>query len=213
MKFSDLPDELPIFPLSEVLLLPKGKLPLNIFEQRYIDMVNDALATDHRMIGIVQPIQNDDAAPNAVYQIGGAGRITTFEEESDGRYVITLTGISRFQIVKEISTSAAYRQVTPDWVAFECDIEGCDDCGLDVDSFVNTLEAYLTKKGMICDKWEEIKDIDQDQLVDMISMVCPFSSEEKQALLEAENVVERAEILITLMDMALRENVEQSMTH
>lgn len=212
MKFSDLPDLLPIFPLSEALLLPKGQLPLNIFEQRYIDMIDDVLGT-HRIIGMVQPKSCEHESPSSVYQIGCAGRITSFEEQEKGRYIITLTGVSRFDIVKEVNSGTSYRQIAPCWRSYEKDIIGCCDCGLDIENFVKTLECYLTKMGMICEKWDEIKNIEEERLIAMISMVCPFSCEEKQALLEAETVADRADILITLMDMALRENAEKTIKH
>ena len=227
MSFKTLPEHLPLFPLQNVLLLPKGQLPLNIFEDKYIAMVNDVLATPHRMIGIVQPkprskdAKSSEESPeesqkHVTYKTGCAGRITSFQELAPDRYVINISGTSRFRITKELQDTTpprSYRQVQIDWQSYTNDIQGCLDCGLNMDAFFKTLDQYLHKMDMVCDKWDEMKDIDQEKLVAMLSMVCPFSSEEKQALLEAECVKTRAHILVTLMNMALKEKSQNLTTH
>jgi hypothetical protein len=198
-----LPALLPIFPLSGVLLLPDGKLPLNIFEPRYLDMVRDAMAGD-RMIGMVQPVRADDssAAPK-VYQIGGAGRITTFKETDDDRLLITLTGVSRFAIAEELDTTTHYRQVVADWQPFDGDRQHQADApGVDRARLLMALRAYLELE-QIPAEWDAIAKAATGPLITSLAMICPFGASEKQALLEAPDLLERSRILTALVEMAL----------
>ena len=196
-----LPRLLPIFPLAGVLLLPRGRLPLNIFEPRYLAMVEDALAAD-RMIGMIQPTDptSRDREP-AVYETGCAGRITSFAETDDGRYLITLTGVSRFAIRSEAECLRGYRRVVPVWERFASDL---NDGGGDVDRprLVAGLKAYFKTQGLSVD-WSAIESTPDERLVTSLAMICPFSPSEKQALLEAPDLAERAKLLIALIEMAI----------
>ncbi|MCB1532203.1 MAG: LON peptidase substrate-binding domain-containing protein [Alphaproteobacteria bacterium] len=200
--YDALPDTLPIFPLEGVLLLPRGNLPLNIFEPRYLAMVEDALRCQ-RLIGMVQP---NTKAPQegdvpVVYDIGCAGKITEFSETPDGRYLITLTGISRFKIEKELDGKSGYRRVKPDWSGYKCDINS-QSCGkLDRGKLHEFLKSYFHKEGMSCD-WGALEDTDDSSLITCLSMVCPFDPCEKQALLEADCCDARAKMFMTMLEMA-----------
>ncbi len=204
--FDDLPAALPIFPLTGVLLLPRGRLPLNIFEPRYLNMVADALAAD-RMIGMVQPstanAEANEGEP-AVYQTGCAGRIAQFEETDDGRILLSLKGVSRFEIVEEISTLRGYRKCAVDWDRFRDDlIEGAAP-EIDRDILVGAVRRYFFAKGIEAD-WDAIGKAGDEYLVTSIAMLCPFDPPEKQALLEAEDLTGRSELLTTIVQMAAHE--------
>ncbi|MGM0422702.1 MAG: LON peptidase substrate-binding domain-containing protein [Pseudomonadota bacterium] len=203
LEFDDLPVEIPVFPLADVLLLPRGQLPLNIFEPKFLAMVDDAFA-NQRLIGMIQRLQRDGDSPGALYGTGCVGRISYFEETQEGRYLLNLTGLCRFDINKEVSRPVPYRTVCPDWHPYQHDLQP-QDCQLDMKNFLKTLEQYFKKMDMTCEKWDQLQDIDQEKLVATLAMVCPFATQEKQALLEAETLHKRAEILVTLMEMAIRE--------
>jgi len=200
-SFDRLPRQLPIFPLAGVLLLPRGRLPLNIFEPRYRAMVEDALGGD-RMIGMVQP--TDPASRErepAVYETGCAGRITTFAETDDGRYLITLTGVSRFTIRRELDGVRGYRLVAAAWDRFTDDLA---ESGGDVDRprLLAGLKGYFKTQGLSVD-WSAIESTPDERLVTSLAMICPFTPSEKQALLEAPDLPERAKLLIALIEMAI----------
>ncbi|CAO3372498.1 LON peptidase substrate-binding domain-containing protein [Azospirillum argentinense] len=208
-----LPRQLPIFPLAGVLLLPRGRLPLNIFEPRYLAMIEDALAGD-RMIGMVQP--TDPACrlrEPAVYGTGCAGRITSFAETEDGRYLITLTGVSRFAIMRELEGLRGYRRVAADWDRFAGDLidplerGGADGCGLDRPRLLAGLKGYFKMQGLSVD-WKAIDGTPDERLVTSLAMICPFSASEKQALLETPDLPERAKLLIALVEMAILDGHE-----
>jgi uncharacterized protein len=197
-----LPPVLPIFPLTGVLLLPRGRLPLNIFEPRYLAMTRDALAGE-RMIGMVQPSDPRVVAENPpVYSTGCAGRITSFSETDDGRFLITLTGISRFRIREELPLLEGYRRVVPEWRAFARDLRGDDEPGFDRDRLLRGLRAYFQHHRIEAD-WDAITSVPGERLVTSIAMICPFEPSEKQALLEAPDLDERARLLTTLAEMAV----------
>lgn len=200
---SELPARIPIFPLTGVLLLPEGRLPLNIFEPRYRDMIADAMA-GNRIIGMVQPLTSEQLTHSPeVYAVGGAGRITDCQETDDGRYLITLTGLSRFRIAEELSVTTKYRQVVADWDAFPEDRNGIgDDSGVDRPRLLLSLRAYLQVKDLKAD-WESIEQAPSGVLVNYLSMLCPFEPSEKQALLQAPEIVERSRIFIALLEMAV----------
>lgn len=198
-----LPSSIPVFPLTGVLLLPRGKLPLNIFEPRYLNMVQDALATD-RMIGMIQPQPGGGAVP-ALYRTGCAGRITSFSETDDGRILITLTGISRFLITQEVATMRGYRRVIPDWSPFTADLAGGPEtAALDRGRLDRALRSYFQLQGIDVD-WNSIARTADERLVSTLAMICPFTPPEKQALLESPGPVERAEMLLTLLEMAVHD--------
>jgi hypothetical protein len=201
-----LPQILPIFPLTGVLLLPRGRLPLNIFEPRYLAMTRDALGGE-RLIGMVQPSdpQQDNrggGAPNPpVYPTGCAGRITAFAETDDGRYMITLTGVSRFRIRDELPLLAGYRRVVPDWQPFAQDLDAPPATGFDRERFIRGLKEFFAQRQITAD-WEAIDKAAGEHLITSLAMLCPFAPSEKQALLEAADLDERARLLIALVEMA-----------
>lgn len=216
--WDELPDTLPIFPLAGVLLLPGGTLPLNIFERRYLHMVADALKTDTRMIGMIQPTGADDAAEDGapgngddiaavngpgpeVYPVGCAGRIVSFAESGDGRYMITLDGMVRFAIAKELEPVRGYRRVRPDYSAYAGDMVPSPRELVDRDRMVAALGHYFKVNG-IEPNWAAIKKMGDESLINFLAQGCPFDTSEKQALLEAEDAVARAEVLLTLLEMS-----------
>jgi uncharacterized protein len=195
-KDFSLPDVIPIFPLGGAVLLPRAQLPLNIFEPRYVAMTRDVMAT-HRIIGMVQPT-NGGARP-AVYPVGCAGRISAAEDSQDGRIMLTLSGLKRFHIVEELATTTPYRQVRIDYTGFEHD--DSDAHVLIGDTRIHLLDRmhdYLKALGLDAD-WTAIEKANDDMLVSALTMLCPFENAEKQALLEAPKVQDRAQVLMTLM--------------
>jgi uncharacterized protein len=198
---SRLPETIPIFPLPGAILLPGGQLPLNIFEPRYLRMIDDALG-GARMIGMVQPACEAGGDHPELFSVGCAGRITSFVETGDGRYLITLTGIRRFRISTELSTDTPYRVAEADWSAFEIDAHA-DSSGdsIDRDKFLQIMQDYLDMEGLQTD-WEEASAASIDALVVSLAMGCPFAPNEKQALLEAETIADRADCLMALMEMS-----------
>jgi Lon protease-like protein len=195
-----LPDLIPIFPLTGVLLLPRGRLPLNIFEPRYLAMTRDALGGE-RLIGMIQPSDPNEGGMNpAVYPLGCAGRITSFSETDDGRYLITLTGVSRFRIREELPLLSGYRRVVPEWAAFGADLEPAEP-GFDRERLIRELKTYFGQRQIDAD-WSLIGKAPAEHLVSSIAMLCPFAPSEKQALLEAADLDARAELLTALVEMA-----------
>ena len=196
-----LPLILPIFPLTGVLLLPRGRLPLNIFEPRYLAMTRDALAGE-RLIGMVQPSDPRLAGNNpTVYPTGCAGRITSFSETDDGRFLISLTGISRFRIREELPLLEGYRRVVPEWSEFAGDLQAEDELGFDRDRLLRGLRTYFQHHQIQAD-WDAITSVPGERLVTSIAMICPFEPSEKQALLEAPDLEERARLLTAIVEMA-----------
>lgn len=198
---SQLPDSIPVFPLAGALVFPRGQLPLNIFEPRYLSMVDDALRS-HRLIGMIQPEISNVVAP-PLYKVGCAARVTHFNEVGDGRYSITLTGVSRFRLVGELKTEAAYRVCHVSYDDFRNDLrEPGDDDGVDRPSFLRTLRAFATANRLKLD-WEEIEKAPNETLVNALSMMSPFGASEKQALLEAGSLKERTDVLIAITEIEL----------
>ena len=197
-----LPTTLPIFPLPGVLLLPHGRLPLRIFEPRYLAMTRDALAGE-RLIGMVQP--NDPVVSDAnppIYPIGCAGRITSFTETDDGLFLITLTGISRFRIREELPLLEGYRRVVPEWTDFARDLEADENFGFDRDRLIRGLKGFFQHHQISAD-WDAIASTPVERLVTSIAMMCPFEPSEKQALLEASDLDDRARLLTAIVEMAV----------
>lgn len=199
--FEALPPTLPIFPLPGALLLPSGKLPLNIFEPRYLAMTRDALAGD-RLIGMIQPTEpeTDGHAP-ALYKTGCAGRITTFSETDDGRYLITLSGLCRFKVAHEIALSAPYRRVAPDFGPYRADMSEAPPADIGRERLLGVLKIYLKAQNISID-WKAIADTPDEWLVTSLAMMCPFEPSEKQALLEADTLDDRAGVLTALLELA-----------
>jgi Lon protease-like protein len=198
VKASDLPQVIPVFPLPGAILLPRGQLPLNIFEPRYLNMIDDAMAGD-RIIGMVQPKGGQQRLP-ALSPIGCAGRITSFAETSDGRYLITLTGCARFRLSSELSSQTPYRQIRADFVPFEADLSAppVEDVGLDRGELLDALRAYLETRGLDID-WDTAETAPPEALINSLSMALPFEPPEKQALLEAVSLTDRSGVLTALL--------------
>jgi Lon protease-like protein len=207
---SDLPEVIPVFPLPGALMLPRARLPLNIFEPRYLAMLDDALKTDHRLIGMIQPLESRGDRPPTLRRIGCAGRVTSLSETDDGRYLIALAGVSRFRVREEIEGFTPYRRVRADWQGFERDLtEGDRDAGFDRKGFLSLLKRYFEAARLSSD-WESLEEAEEEMLVNSLSMLCPFSVEEKQALLEAPRLAERRETLCALMEFAIASRGEDS---
>lgn len=199
-QFKDLPAVIPLFPLPEVLLLPGGMLPLNIFEPRYLAMVRDTLGAD-RMIGMIQPLSGEDRAGDPpLYDTGCAGRISRFEETPDGRFLISLKGVCRFDVAEELAPRDGYRRAQADWSGYRGDMEPDTRICLDRGRLFPALRGYFKLHGIEAD-WETLGEAPDERLVTCLSMICPFGGPEKQALLEAPGLDERAEILTTLVEM------------
>ena len=202
--FENLPSEIPIFPLTGVLLLPGGKLPLNIFEPRYLSMTSAALGGD-RMIGMIQPTGDNEGVQPSVYRTGCVGRLTSFNETEDGRHLITLSGYIRFDILEELPLRDGFRTVVPDWTPYQDDLTEDDTTGIDRDRMLRSLKGYFAAN-QVDANWDAIKDTPTDQLVTALAMMCPFQPSEKQALLEASSLTDRADVMVALLEMSLAAN-------
>jgi uncharacterized protein len=200
----DCPTVIPVFPLPGALLLPRGQMPLNIFEPRYLAMVDDALRSD-RIIGMVQPDADGggSALSPKLYHVGCAGRITQFAETGDGRYLITLVGIARFRIENELLAATLYRQCQVDFVPFEADFTArAGESDVDRAGVVKALRDFVEAADVRVD-WQGIEEAPNEALVNALCMMSPFGVREKQALLEAPNLKKRAEVLIALTEIEL----------
>ncbi|MFV2038379.1 MAG: LON peptidase substrate-binding domain-containing protein [Paracoccaceae bacterium] len=200
---ADLPDAIPVFPLPGALLLPRSRLPLHIFEPRYLAMLDDTLKTSHRLVGMIQPLRSP-AGDERLHSVGCAGRLTGFSETDDGRYMVTLTGVSRYRVKGEQEGFSAYRKCDVRWDGFERDLGGAEaDPDFDRGPFMQTLSRYFAAAELKTD-WESLRGADDELLINSLSMICPFEPEDRQALLEAPSLVERRKILVTLIEFALR---------
>lgn len=199
-KAVDLPLAIPVFPLDGALLLPGGQLPLNIFEPRYLNMVDDAMAGD-RLIGMVQTRGGGRESP-ALAQVGCVGKVTSFAETSDGRYLITLTGVCRFRVGEELPVRTPYRQVRADFAPFEIDLHPGEQssAALDREGFLAALSHYLEHRGLGIE-WESAEAAPVDALINSLAMGLPFDPAEKQALLEAVTLEDRAATLTALLEI------------
>jgi Lon protease-like protein len=212
-KAQDLPLVIPVFPLDGALLLPHAQLPLQIFEPRYISMVDDAMASE-RIIGMLQTRPSPDPERPGLQPIGCAGKITTFSETNDGRYLITLTGLSRFRVHEELSVPTPYRQTRVDFLAYQSDLQpptGEDD-GFDRLRLLSALKGYLERRSLDVD-WETAKAAPAEALVNSLAMALPFDPPEKQALLEADQLNERREALVALMEIDAKAPDEEDAPH
>lgn len=199
---ADLPEVVPVFPLPGALLLPRARLPLNIFEPRYLAMLDDCLRSDHRLIGMVQPFE-DAGQPPRLHTIGCAGRVTSLSETEDGRYLIALTGICRFRIRSELEGFTPYRRVKADYADFHDDLNRVEDeFPGDREAFMALLRDYFDAARLSSD-WDSMRDAEPELLINSLAMMCPFSVEEKQALLEAPRLSDRCETLKALMQFAI----------
>ncbi len=208
---ADLPETVPIFPLPGALLLPRARLPLHLFEPRYLAMLDDALKTSHRIIAMIQPNRVPGGCEDALYSIGCAGRVTQFSETEDGRYMITLSGLSRFRVLEEVEGFTPYRRARVSFAGFERDLGPTDvDPKFCRQPFMDLLARYFTSRELRTD-WESLKDADDELLINSLSMLLGFEPEDKQALLEAPSLSTRRETLVTLIEFALRGGNEEEM--
>ncbi len=204
----DLPREIPVFPLTGALLLPHGRLPLNVFEPRYKAMVEDALASG-RMFGMIQPDPTLPATPNgpALYRIGCLGRLSSFSETEDNRMLISVTGLIRFEMTAEIEGRRGYRRVASDFTRFVDDLREGSATAARRNAIVAALRAYFAARGFDAN-WEAIDQMEDGELVVTLCMVCPFEPSEKQALLEASDPASRAATLLALLQMGAHDLLE-----
>lgn len=201
----DLPEIIPVFPLPGALLLPRGQMPLNIFEPRYLEMIDDSLRDGHRLIGMIQP---DPAHPGPedkpnLFKVGCVGRITQLAESGDGRYLLQLTGVARFRVEEELKVATAYRQCRVSYVAFADDFiprKGEDE--VDRKALLAALSAFLKANNLKTD-WNDIESAPNEAVVNALAMMSPYGAPEKQALLEAPDLKTRAEILVAVTEMEL----------
>ena len=198
--YSDLPHSLPLFPLTGAMLLPRGHLPLNVFEPRYLEMVDYALQGD-RLIGMIQPVENEETTLKPrLSHVGCAGRIVAYQETGDNRYLITLQGVCRFRLTGEMQSATAWRAGFCDFSAFACDLAECAGAELPRQRLLSALKTYLTSRDMQAD-WNSVLTAPAEALVNALAMMCPFAPAEKQALLEAASFHERASTLLALLEM------------
>jgi hypothetical protein len=201
---ADLPEVIPVFPLPGALLLPRGQMPLNIFEPRYLAMIDDALRDGHRLIGMIQP---DGAHPGPedrpnLYKVGCVGRITQLAETGDGRYLLQLTGIARFQVEEELAVSTAYRQCRVSFAYGDDFVARSGEEEVDREALLKALADFLKANDLKAD-WEGIENAPNEALVNALAMMSPYGSAEKQAMLEAPDLKTRAEILVAATEIEL----------
>ena len=203
MKIKDFPEQIPIFPLSNAIFFQRTTLPLNIFEDRYIQLVNDCMKGD-RLFGMVQPKFKTD-----VYNIGCLGKIINFEETSDRRFIILLSGILRFEIKNELKIDKLYRKFTVDYSNFSDDLNLNSNKYQKVtdDQLMKKIKIYLHKKNIFI-KFSELKNLNFEQIVNTACMISPFSKEEKQKLLEAQNIKQKIKILDEVLNFNLLDDFE-----
>lgn len=199
-KTGDLPDRLCVFPLPGALVFPRWELALNIFEPRYLNMVDDAIR-GHRLIGMIQSLGGGTRERPAIARVGCAGRITSYAETEDGRYLITLTGICRFAVKEELAVTTPYRQVLPDWESFAFDLLAVPEASVpDRAYLIRAFRAYASAQGLQAD-WSAVEDAPMEALINAFAAGCPFNAAEKQALLEAPTLAGRAGKLIALFEI------------
>lgn len=196
---ADLPQTIPLFPLEGAILLPRGVLALNIFEPRYLNMVDDALGAE-RLIGMIQPALGDEGDAVAdLADVGTVGRITTFSETDDGRYLITLTGVARFNALRELNAGTPYRQAFVSYDAFAEDFSPSSDRAIDRKKLIATLKTYAGLHGFSVD-WDSVEQAPTETVINVAAQICPFDAAAKQALLESPTLEGRNDALIALLE-------------
>lgn len=207
----DLPANIAVFPLGGALLLPRARLPLHIFEPRYLQMIEDAIKTDARLIGMIQPNDVPGRQGTGLHTIGCAGRVQQFSETEDGRYMITLAGVSRFRVLHEVEGFSPYRKCEVSWDGFERDLGREEaDTAFDRPEFLGVLGRYFETRGLSAD-WDTLKEADDELLINSLSMMLDLDAEDKQALLEAPSLQTRRETLVTLIEYSLRGGDEEGL--
>lgn len=211
-RFSDLPGELPIFPLASAVVMPGVQLPLNIFEPRYLNMVGDALSADH-LIGMIQPLRDTqfDETPE-IHRVGCAGRITSYSETNDGRILLVLTGVCRFDVRGELDVKRGYRRITPAWERFAIDFHEEESRLANRGSFVTSLKSYASLRGVEI-PWDDLEKMTDGDLINLLCTHLPLESEDKQALIETLDLGDRAELMRGLMDMSSVSSVQTAEHH
>ena len=194
--FEKLPDQIPIFPLSGVIYFPKMNLPLNIFEQRYLDLVNDVIQKD-KLMGMIQPKKRN----KEVYKIGCLGKISDFQKSEDGRILINLTGLTRFEVLEEKENSKLYREFKVNYKKFILDLKPKKE-EIDIEPLMNKVKTFFKKNGILLN-WQEFEKLDKSQKINTLSMIAPITNEEKQKLLESVSLKEKNEVLINIIDFYL----------
>ncbi len=198
--YSDLPHSLPLFPLTGAMLLPRGHLPLNVFEPRYLEMVDYALSGD-RLIGMIQPVENEETTLRPrLSQVGCAGKLVAFQETGDNRYLITLSGVCRFRLTGEMESATIWRAGFCDFAPFAGDLAEAHGADLPRQRLLDALKTYLTSRDMQAD-WNSVLTAPAEALVNALAMMCPFAPAEKQALLEAGSFEQRTSTLLALLEM------------
>jgi Lon protease-like protein len=203
LAIADFPAVLAVFPLTGALLLPRGQLPLNVFEPRYLTMV-DAAMSGSRLIGMIQTREAENVALKPrLSAVGCTGRITSYVETDDGRYLVTLTGICRFRVAEELGIATPFRQVKPDYAPFAGDLVSMPESDFPRERLLDALRQYLSQRDLKAD-WRSVMSAPAETLVNALAMLCPFEPAEKQALLEAPGWLERVETLVALLEMSAR---------
>ena len=199
-KKINLPDIIPIFPLSNFIFFPKTTVPLNIFEERYLNMIDDTMKKKDRLIGMIQP-QNNQTSSKNLYEVGCVGKITSFNETDDGRYLIALSGVNRFKIIKEIESDKLYRECKISYNDFYRDQEENEEkiSFKDLEPLFRKLKNYFSKQGLVIN-WKELEKQDLEFSLNTLSMAAPFSLEEKQALIESQNLRSRQKIIENILE-------------
>lgn len=199
----DFPNLIPVFPLPGVIFFPKTNLPLNIFENRYLDLVNDCIKTN-KLMGMIQSKRNT----NEVYKVGCLGKISDFKKAEDGRILINLTGLTRFEVKKEINTSKLYREFEVEYNKFDLDLHETEQHlkEEEINNLFNKSKNFFKKNGLLLD-WKEFNKLDHNQQINTLAMIAPISSEEKQKLLETVTIIEKSKILSEIMEFYLYDKV------
>ena len=201
---SDLPEVVPVFPLSGALLLPGGQMPLNIFEPQYVEMIDDALASD-KIVGMIQPClrpENAGKQPAPLSKVGCLGRITAIQETGDERYLLSLTGVFRYKLIKEVASNRSYRTCKVELFTYDFGGQQCDKNEIDRHRLLNAFRTYLSSNGVEAD-WDAIENTDNETLLTALCMMGSYCPAEKQALLEAPDLKARTETLIAISEMHL----------
>jgi len=200
IEINNLPTDLPVFPLQGALLLPGGVLPLNIFEPRYIQMVKDTLATNHRLIVMTLPLP-EKSNGSEIYKLACAGKLISFEETLDGRFLISLSGIIRCKLLDTLEEKGGYRRMKVDFTDYLSDMRP-NDIKIERNGFFKTLRSYFDMKGLSAD-WKAIEKCEDEKLITTLAMLCPFSDAEKQTLMEANSLNERAKLMKVILEMSI----------
>ena len=209
-SITELPNKLAIFPLTGAVLFPQTQLPLNIFEPRYLQMVDEVLSSPDRIMGMIQPsLSKNDTNSKNLKKVGCAGRISSFSETGDGRYLVTLTGLIRFEINKELDTTTQYRQVITDYDNYKEDLKPANLENIDRKSLLVLIKKYLEQRNLLID-WEIIEQSPTEQLINYSGVLVPFEPEEKQLLLETKNLFDRCKALESLFQSYQFQNNQDS---